>query len=119
MKNILSIAVVCLLGTSQAIQLTAGSQVEAQVEVEAKGCGSGVGCACLQHQKPRVDPCCVNCDPCVCTSADCDFSTGQDKSLITYAGVTSLKESSFWQIIKTDRRAMREYQKYVKRINWL
>ena len=106
MKNIISIAALCLVG-SQAVKLTAESQVE-----QCGGCGS----QCLQYNTPGVNPCCVPCNPCVCTSADCEFTTGQDKSLMTYAGLTSVKESPFWQIIKENKEGMEAYQKYINAI---
>ena len=103
MKNILAIAALCFSGT-QALKLTAESQ--SQVEVAAEwGCCGG---------KDKV--CCTKCQPCVCQSAEADFSTGQDIGLMTYTGVTSVNESPFWDTIQNTPFGMKAYQYYVNGI---
>ena len=109
MKNIFSIAAICLV-TTQAVS------IKAKVESQVEGCCGGNKCSCLQYQQPNIDPCAASCNPYTCTSGDCNFSTGPDKTLLTYAGVQSIKESPFWQIIKECPAAMDAYQAYVEEV---
>ena len=107
MKNIFSIAALCLVGT-QAVS------IQSQVETQVEGSCGGNKCSCLHYQKPNVNPCAASCSPYTCSSGDCEFTTGPDKTLLTYAGVQSIKESPFWQIIKECPLAMDAYQAYVE-----
>ena len=60
MKNIFSIAALCLVGT-QAVTL----RTESAAAVDSSRCGCDNG-GCLHYQAPRISPSCASCNPVVC-----------------------------------------------------